>query len=488
MGAINVKHTGSGADIALSSDGTSLLLDGTAIGGSSIGGNTGVDFNDNVKARFGTGNDLQIYHTGSGSVIEDTGFGPLHFKGSTSIDFFGSNGEYMAYMVENGAVGLYHDGSQKLNTTSSGIQTTGTVNVNNAYTLPTADGTANQVLTTDGSGAVTFATAGGGADLYVANESSPAAQPTAAGANAIGIGDTAQAAGADGVAIGLQSYARAQSALGLFGDAQNTESICIGRLSAATADGAVQLGRNGYATAVDAVSLGKSRASGASSFAAAVSNNTSTYGATGSQSISIGQFTRATSGGAATFGGAFSNASGSQSLAIGRNVLAQQQASVALGQQSLSAVAGKFAYSSTNFSATGDSQHGMCVLRQSTTDATPKVMLTDSASVAASAINQIILPNNSAYAFHGTIVARQKASEGTASAAWKVEGLIRREGSAGTTVLVNSATTVLDNTPAWGMALTADTTNGGLAITVTGAASTNLRFVATINTSELTYA
>ena len=33
MGAINVKHTGSGADIALSSDGTNLLLDGTAIGG-----------------------------------------------------------------------------------------------------------------------------------------------------------------------------------------------------------------------------------------------------------------------------------------------------------------------------------------------------------------------------------------------------------------------------------------------------------------------
>ena len=33
MGAINIKHTGSGSDIALSSDGTSLLLDGTAIGG-----------------------------------------------------------------------------------------------------------------------------------------------------------------------------------------------------------------------------------------------------------------------------------------------------------------------------------------------------------------------------------------------------------------------------------------------------------------------
>ena len=103
-------------------------------------------------------------------------------------------------------------------------------------------------------------------------------------------------------------------------------------------------------------------------------------------------------------------------------------------------------------------------------------------------INQIILPNNSAYAFHGTIVARQKAGDGTASAAWKVEGLIRREGSAGTTVLVNSATTVLDNTPSWGLALSADTTNGGLKIEATGAASTNIRWVATIHTSEVTYA
>jgi hypothetical protein len=105
----------------------------------------------------------------------------------------------------------------------------------------------------------------------------------------------------------------------------------------------------------------------------------------------------------------------------------------------------------------------------------------------ASTTNQIILPNNSAYAFHGTIVARQQASAGTACAAWKIEGLIRREGSAGTTVLVNSATTVLDNTPAWGMALSADTTNGGLKIEVTGAAATNIRWVATIHTSEVTY-
>ena len=35
----------------------------------SVGGGTGIDFNDNVKIRFGTGNDLEIYHTGSGAAI-----------------------------------------------------------------------------------------------------------------------------------------------------------------------------------------------------------------------------------------------------------------------------------------------------------------------------------------------------------------------------------------------------------------------------------
>ena len=129
----------------------------------------------------------------------------------------------------------------------------------------------------------------------------------------------------------------------------------------------------------------------------------------------------------------------------------------------------------------------MCVLRQATTDGSAKVMLTDNHALSASATNQVILPNNSAYAFHGTIVARQQASQGTACAAWKIEGLIRREANAGTTVLVGSTTTVIDNTPSWGMALTADTTNGGLAITVTGASSTNIRWVATVNTSEVTY-
>ncbi|MEL0099884.1 MAG: hypothetical protein VW907_10035, partial [Opitutae bacterium] len=120
-----------------------------------------------------------------------------------------------------------------------------------------------------------------------------------------------------------------------------------------------------------------------------------------------------------------------------------------------------------------------------TTDATPLVLTTNATT--AGSDDQLILVNNSAYSFHGTIVARQQSSQGTACAAWKIEGLIRREGSAGTTTLVNSATTVLDNTPSWGMALSADTTNGCLKVQVTGAASTNIKWNGAIHTSETYY-
>ena len=116
-----------------------------------------INFGDNDKAIFGAGPDLQIYHDGSNSYINETGTGGLVVK-SGVIYFRNPSDHDMIFAQSGGAVSLYHNNSKKLETTSAGIQTTGTVNVNGAYTLPTSDGSANQVLTTDGSGAVTFAT------------------------------------------------------------------------------------------------------------------------------------------------------------------------------------------------------------------------------------------------------------------------------------------------------------------------------------------
>lgn len=205
--------------------------------------------------------------------------------------------------------------------------------------------------------------------------------------------------------------------------------------------------------------------------------------------IAIGYQSQASGNGSIAIGNQYyigpAQASGGSSIAIGDDADASGKFSTALGVASNSSIAGKYAYAGGRFSATGDSQTGVFVLRSDTTDATAEALTTDNSG--AGTDDQIILPNNSAYAFHGTIVARQQASQGNACAAFEVKGLIRREANAGTTALVDSTITVIDNTPSWGMALTADTTNGGLAITATGASSTNIRWVATINTSEVTY-
>jgi hypothetical protein len=291
-------------------------------------------------------------------------------------------------------------------------------------------------------------------------------------------------------------------ALGYGTDATGEFSTAVGSNAQARSTSANAFGRDSYAIGSQATAIGDSYASGTDSFAAAIVNNSSSYGATGANSIAMGQFGKASATRSVVIGGYFSaasdtysgvfaagasTASGYGSLVLGGlygNAIGNY--SIAMGHGAQAREYGKSANSSYIFSGTSSkSQSGQITLVSGTTNATPAALTSNNGT--ASSNNQVILPNNSAYAFHGTIVARQQASGGTACAAWKVEGLIRREGSAGTTVLVNSATTILDNTPAWGMALSADTTNGGLKIEVTGAAATNIRWVATLNTSEVTY-
>jgi hypothetical protein len=300
------------------------------------------------------------------------------------------------------------------------------------------------------------------------------------------------------------------------------------RMSGAASIGILgtQLGRNSAGnmavatTGQGAMALGGSYASGTDSFAAAVVNNTSSYGAKGANSVAIGKIASASQNNSIAIGdgsqatGAGGNniaigynafataaaalaistaysypdttASGQSSIAVGDGAQATAANAIAFGRGAVAGIVGKFAVSTFAFAAAGDSQTGTFVLRRATVDATPTVLTTDNSAPGSN--DQVILPNNSAYAFTGTVVARQQAADGTASAAWKIEGLIRREANAASTVLVASTVAVIDNTPSWTLALSADTTNGGLAITATGAAATDIRWVATVQTSEVTYA
>lgn len=196
---------------------------------------------------------------------------------------------------------------------------------------------------------------------------------------------------------------------------------------------------------------------------------------------------------AAAIIGSNQTASGSSSFVAGgtNNAANSESASVVGGTygSTRSIVGNTVAPASTNpiASAVGVTQSAILVLGVATTDATATRLRSNTS--AASTINQVILPNNSAYVFQGTCIAN--VTGGSTTSGWKYEGVIKRGANAASTALVAAVTpTVIAQDVAaatWVLAITADTTNGGIAVTVTGAAATTIRWVSRIETTEVTY-
>ena len=134
------------------------------------GGANGVDFNDNVKARFGTGNDLEIYHDGSNSYIDDTGTGDLRIKGANDLLIQSSTGENMIKCVKDAQVNLYYDNVKKFNTTATGITIAGDVDGADNLVEQVASGS-TAALSHDGTASATVYTVTGTHSTYLVTAS-----------------------------------------------------------------------------------------------------------------------------------------------------------------------------------------------------------------------------------------------------------------------------------------------------------------------------
>ena len=146
-----------GSGITLSKDGdgfftgvvTATTFSGAFSGdGSALTGvaNTDVIFTDKItlpdsaagSINVGLSSDLQIYHNGTGSYIKDTGTGQLSIESDVTNILNAAGNEYCARFIEDGAVKLYHNGNEKLETASGGVTVTGTLSA----TAVTGDGSA----------------------------------------------------------------------------------------------------------------------------------------------------------------------------------------------------------------------------------------------------------------------------------------------------------------------------------------------------------
>ena len=100
----------------------------------------GITLPDSQKITFGAGSDLEIYHDGSDSIINEAGTGVLKVRGSAGIYIQKYDGtENLASFLHDDGVYLY-DGANniRLQTTSTGIDVTGTATMDGLTVEPTA--------------------------------------------------------------------------------------------------------------------------------------------------------------------------------------------------------------------------------------------------------------------------------------------------------------------------------------------------------------
>ena len=85
-----------------------------------------LEFNDNVKLKFGNDGDLEIGHIGNQNIIEDKGNGALILKtNGSAISLQRNTGATMLSAVPEQDVKLYFNGNPKFNTTNHGAVVTG---------------------------------------------------------------------------------------------------------------------------------------------------------------------------------------------------------------------------------------------------------------------------------------------------------------------------------------------------------------------------
>lgn len=300
------------------------------------------------------------------------------------------------------------------------------------------------------------------------------------------IGDASTAIGFNAAAEGGFSYAIGSNAV-----SAGSNSIAFGRGASASTDFSAALGSNSAgsgsvtATGAGAMALGGSYASGTDSFAAGIGNNTSTYGATGANSVAMGFQVKA-SGSSSIAIGQGVTASGQQSTAIGVSNFALGRYSFALGSYCKATEIAKYTFGSGNaFANYGDAQAGKIILIAATTTTTAVALTSDAG--AAGTTNQLIVASGQAMAIQGTLIAKVTASG--AMAGWNITGIVSN--NAGTMAVSGLALTAIGTdsiTLGAQPTIAVDNTNKGVTITSGYKSATSIRWVATLNTSEVTYA
>lgn len=131
VAANNTLELGGGTKILTNLDN---VFTGVTTYSGNIDLNANLDLDDNNKILLGTGDDIEIFHNGTDSFVRDVGTGSLYIDSTSGEVVLRVNDTENAVVCrQNAEVELYHNGSQKLETTATGVRVTGSVEVTQEY-------------------------------------------------------------------------------------------------------------------------------------------------------------------------------------------------------------------------------------------------------------------------------------------------------------------------------------------------------------------
>ena len=551
-----MKSAGSAATPTWSSALSGLTIDNSVIGGTTPAAGTFTTLGSTGTATLASGSTTYVTITGDASypmiqatggtntplVLSPLGTGALqaqktdstatggNARGANAVDWQTSRSA--ATQVASGYYNIIGGGYANTGTANAAVTTqSGTMNATTAVTLSGSNANikVGQYITGTSIAAQTYVAAISGTALTLSQAASGSSTSTLSFYTPHGV----VVGGGNNQATGSYSF------IGGGGDAGTAANRNVASGDWSVVSG----GRGNQATGGGSVVAGGGT-DGANAFPNTAINTICT--------VSGGFLNNATAYGSVIIGGGQNQANGTYS-----NILGGVQGTAR-------SIVGNTVFPASNTpiaNAKGVSQAAMLVIGRETTNATATVLTSDTS--AASGTNQVILPNDSAYYFKGSVISTARfalATTATAGAAgtatitfaaqtvapfvvgqtivvagvtplgfngtqtvtacttttvqytnattgaqtvagtitatsltkgWSIEGAIMRTSAVGGTRLIGSPTVTSSfgdtGTSAWSIALAADTTNGGLKVTFTGAAATTIRTVAQIQTTEVTY-
>jgi len=182
-------------------------------------------------------------------------------------------------------------------------------------------------------------------------------------------------------------------------------------------------------------------------------------------------------------GGARATATGANSIALGTGAQAQSNNSLAIGEYSLSRHQGAIMRAAGRYQVSGDAQTGNYLLKGVTTSNIPRQLYLDGPA----GTSPLILQDNTTWTFKITITAhRSDVNDGHAG--FFIKGVIYRQSGPNTTAMqgFTNVEIISRSNPSWSINTVADSVNGCLAITVTGETGKTIRWLAHLETVEIT--